>query len=99
MEYNDFLPGAVAMEEHGFDVPFASEFMTVGPAGMPDDVVELLTETAETVGSSQEWLDWLENQALLPDVLTGDDLTDFLGTMEEANQRALDLLESRDDDQ
>lgn len=97
-EYNENLSGAVSMAEHGFDVPFASEFMTVGPSGMPDDVVEELTETAETVGASQEWLDWVDNQALVPDVLTGDDLQEFLSSMESANERALELLESRDED-
>src|SRR5699024_5099796 len=34
------LAEAVAMEEAGYDVPFASEFMTVAPQGLPDDVLQ-----------------------------------------------------------
>lgn len=96
-EFNDVVGGATSMEEAGFDVPFASEFMTIAPAGLPDDVYETLVKAAESVGQSEEWLDWLENQALVPDVLVGDELDQFLADMEEANARALQLLEERDD--
>ncbi|MGO1181440.1 MAG: Bug family tripartite tricarboxylate transporter substrate binding protein [Micrococcaceae bacterium] len=96
-EFNDVVGGAPSMEEAGFDVPFASEFMTLAPAGLPDDVYETLVTAAESVGQSEEWLDWLENQALVPDVLVGDELDQFLVDMEEANARALQLLEERDD--
>lgn len=95
-EYNRFLPGAISFEEEGYDIPFASEFMTVAPAGIPDDIREKLVGAAEKVVASEEWAEWCEKQGILPDPIVGDELDTWIKETTERSEKAIAMAEARE---
>ncbi|VXC06627.1 Bug family tripartite tricarboxylate transporter substrate binding protein [Pseudoclavibacter sp. 8L] len=95
-EYNTFLDGTPSFEELGYDVPFASQFMTIAPPGLSDETRQAITDASLAVVNSPEWIEWCESQSILPDNLNGAELDEFLDKADEASVRALELADSRE---
>lgn len=95
-QYDRFLPGSVSLESAGFDIPFASEFLTIGPAGLPAEVKEKLVTAAKEIVESPEWAKWCESQGILPDALTGDSLDAWVEKTTERSKQAIELANSRE---
>lgn len=93
--YEEFLPDAVSFEDAGIDVPFAGDYMTMAPKGLPEDVKNTLVTAAEEVAASQEWLDFCKSQAILPDALTGTEIDTWLAESRDNLERAIKLAETR----
>lgn len=95
-DYAEFLPNAVSFEEAGLDVPFAGDYMTMGPAGISDDVKSALVSASEEVVASQEWSDFCRNLAILPDNLTGDEIDTWLSESRDDLKWAIEMAQSRE---
>jgi putative tricarboxylic transport membrane protein len=95
-EYDRFLPGSVSLESAGYDIPFASEFLTIAPAGLPAEVKDKLTGAAKEIVESPEWAKWCETQGILPDALTGKELDTWVQETTERSRKAIELAKSRE---
>jgi putative tricarboxylic transport membrane protein len=93
--YEEFLPDAVSFKDAGFDVPFAGDYLTVAPAGLPEDIRTKLVTASEEVAKGEEWLKFCKNQAILPDSLTGDKIDAWLASSKDDTQKAIDSAGSR----
>lgn len=92
--YNEFLPGAVAFEEIGLDIPFSSDYITVTAPNLPDAIAEKLVEAAFAVASSDEWAAWCAEVGFLADPMMGAELDEWIATVTEASRAAIDLVEA-----
>jgi putative tricarboxylic transport membrane protein len=91
--YNEFLPGAVAFSDAGFDIPFSSDYLTIAPNGIPPAVAEKLVATAVTVAKSEEWARWCRENGYLPDPLSGPELDAWIQKSIDASREAIQLSE------
>lgn len=91
--YNPVLPGSVALNSVGYVMPFSSDYVIVGPKGMPADVEARLIEAAFKVASSQAWADWCAEKGFLSDPRQGQDLLDWIALATKASVEAIALAE------
>lgn len=93
--YEEFLPDAVSFEDAGYEVPFAGDYVTIAPKGLPDDVRTKLVSAGQEVAAGDEWLKFCKTQAILPDALAGADIDAWLSSSRTNLQKAIDLANSR----
>lgn len=91
-----FLPGAVALADAGYDVPFSSDYVTITAPGAPEDVRTRLREAAYKVASSEEWAAWCEEKGFLADPMTGDELDAWIEKITEASEKAIELVRAKE---
>jgi putative tricarboxylic transport membrane protein len=94
--YEEFLPDAVSFEGAGFDVPFAGDYVTIAPAGLPEDIRTKLVTAGKEVAAGKEWLQFCKNQAILPDSLVGGEIDAWLAASRDNLQKAIKLAGSRE---
>jgi putative tricarboxylic transport membrane protein len=92
--YTAVLPGSVALNSAGYSVPFSSDYVIVGPKGMPADVEARLIEAAYKVATSQAWADWCAEKGFLADARQGQDLLDWIALATEASVEAIALADA-----
>jgi putative tricarboxylic transport membrane protein len=92
-EYNQFLPGAVAYSDAGFDIPFSSDYLTIAPNGLPPAVAEKLVGAAVAVARSEEWATWCRENGYLADPMSGQELDAWIQKSIEASREAIRLSE------
>jgi putative tricarboxylic transport membrane protein len=92
--YTAVLPGSVAMNSVGYSVPFSSDYVIVGPKGMPADVEARLIEASFAVATSQAWADWCADKGFLADARQGQDLLDWIAVATEASIEAIALADA-----
>lgn len=95
-DYKEFLPEAASFEEKGFNVPFAGDYMTMGPPNLPEDVKSRLVSASAEVTASEKWSDFCRKQAVLAENLTGDEVDVWLRKSRDDLSWAIDLAESRE---
>jgi tripartite-type tricarboxylate transporter receptor subunit TctC len=82
------FPDTPTMRELGHDLVYEMQRSFVGPPDMPAEAqafyIEMLTQLSQT----QEWQDYAAKSALLADLMTGDELQDYL-LAEREKHRAL----------
>lgn len=93
--YEEFLPDAVSFEDAGYNVPFAGDYMTMGPADLPDDVKSSLVSASKEVAASKEWLEFCKKQAVLTDDLIGGEIESWLKKSRDDLTWAIELAQSR----
>jgi putative tricarboxylic transport membrane protein len=93
--YGEFLPDAVSFKDAGFDVPFAGDYLTIAPAGLPEDVRSKLVTAGKEVAAGDEWRQFCKNQAILPDSLVANELDAWLASSRENLRKAIELAGSR----
>lgn len=93
--YEEFLPDAVSFEDAGYDVPFAGDYVTIAPAGLPDDIRTKLVTAGQEVAAGEEWLKFCKTQAILPDALAGADIDDWLARSRTNLEKAIGLANAR----
>lgn len=96
-DYDELAAGAPAFEEFGYDIPFASHFMTIAPVGLDEETRTAIEEASLAVVTSDEWKEWCESQSILPSDMSGDELDAFLEKSLQASEKALELADSRED--
>ncbi len=95
-DYSDFLPDAVQFNEAGYDIPFTSDYMTMAPAGLEEDVESALRDASDTIIMSDEWSEWARGQGVLPHVATGDELDAYLEDIQANIEHGIELGNDRD---
>ena len=95
-DYSEFLPDAVHFDEAGYDIPFTSDYMTMAPAGLEEDVESSLRGASEAIVTSDEWEEWALEQGALPDVATGDELDTYLDEIQDNIERGIELGDNRE---
>jgi putative tricarboxylic transport membrane protein len=90
-DYGDVLPDATSFEDAGYDIPFSADYVTLAPAGLPEDVREKIVTSAEKIASSDEWITWAEQQGNVPSAVVGDELTKHLAAQREKIKQAIEL--------
>lgn len=94
--YEEFLPDAVSFTDAGFDVPFAGDYVTIAPAGVPEDIRNKLVSAGQEVAAGDEWIKFCKTQAILPDALVGGDIDTWLTKSRTNLEKAIELADSRD---
>lgn len=94
--YEEFLPDAVSFEEAGLNVPFAGDYMTMGPAEVPADIKDTLVSASQEVVAGDEWREFCKNQAVLPDNLTGGEIDAWLQESRDNLTWAIELAQNRE---
>lgn len=97
-DYSDHLPEAESFDEQGYNIPFVSDYMTMAPAGIPDDARDTLLEVSAEIVGSETWQEWAHNQGAIPVTTAGEDLDDYLAETLQHVERGLDLAHARLDD-
>lgn len=96
-DYSDHLPDAESFDDQGYNIPFVSDYMTMAPAGTPDEARESLLEASSDIVESDEWQQWAHNQGAIPVTTAGDDLDQYLAETMEHVERGLELAQDRFD--
>jgi putative tricarboxylic transport membrane protein len=91
--YNQFLPGAVAFTDAGFDVPFSSDYLTIAPNGIPPAVRDKLVAAAVAVAQSDEWAKWCADNGYLADPMSGQELDAWIQSSIQSSRDAIKLSE------
>lgn len=90
--YNAVLGGnVVALNSVGYNIPFSSDYVIVGPKGIPADILQKLTDAAYAVATSDAWAAWCAEKGFLADPRVGQDLEDWITAVTEASKEALAL--------
>lgn len=97
-DYSDHLPDAQSFNDQGYDIPFVSDYITMAPAGIPDDARELLLDVSADIVGSDEWRDWAYNRGAIPVDTSGDELIEYLEETSQHVERGLELAQARFDD-
>ncbi|MGJ9413700.1 Bug family tripartite tricarboxylate transporter substrate binding protein [Aeromicrobium sp. CF4.19] len=92
--YGDVLPDAVSFEEAGYDIPFSTDYVVFGPAGVSGDVRDKIVAAAEKVASGDEWVSWTEKQGDVPTAVVGDELTRYLTEQRERIKQAIETSDT-----
>ncbi|MFW5678721.1 MAG: Bug family tripartite tricarboxylate transporter substrate binding protein [Pseudomonadota bacterium] len=83
------FPDVPTMKELGHDVSYFMDRAFVAPADIPADAqafyIDLLTKLSET----QEWQDYAAKQSLFSDLVTGDELGDYILRQRDVHERIL----------
>src|SRR5699024_2076540 len=96
-DYSDHLPSAESFSSLGFEIPFVSDYITMAPAGLSDEVVTVLLDASAEIVSSDEWREWATNQGAIPVTTAGDDLQIYLEETGEHIERGIELAQARSD--
>jgi tripartite-type tricarboxylate transporter receptor subunit TctC len=70
----DVFPEAESFPEAGYDVTLPAAYYAIAPAGLPDDVLELLVESSEDALASDEFTAFAEENGYILDPITTDDI-------------------------
>lgn len=97
VDYSDEMPGVESFEEAGYDIPFTSDFMTFGPPDLPEAVESQILESVQVVVTSDEWQQWGEEQGVVTEYLTGEELDEYLAEIGDSIERGIELAEERND--
>lgn len=92
---SEIAPDAETYESLGYDIPWNADFTTYAPADLPEEVETRLVEASEKIINSDEWDEWAETQNYLSTVMTGEELNDYLASMEEHAEHSIELGENR----
>ncbi len=91
-ERMDMFPDVPTMQEQGLDLDIGVGRVLVTPAGLPDDVREVLAEALAEISTNEEMISQFENASLPYDYLDGDALheklsaqNDMISSLIEAN--------------
>ncbi|MFD7367983.1 Bug family tripartite tricarboxylate transporter substrate binding protein [Nocardiopsis alba] len=95
-DYSDFLPDAVRFDEAGYEIPFTSDYMTMAPAGLDEDVASALREASDAIVTSEEWEEWARGQGTLPHVATGEELDTYLEDIQAGIEHGIELGNDRE---
>lgn len=77
-EPHPMFEGVKTAKEQGYDLSFGAWGGVYGPAGIPDDVKEILQESIRKAASSQTFLDAITPAGILPVYKTGDEWKAFV---------------------
>lgn len=94
--YADVLPGAVSLEDAGYDIPFPSDYMTLIPAGIPEEIRAELFAAAEAVTNSEEWAAWCEEQGYLATPLAETEVKEWFDDVVTSTEEVIATLEARE---
>lgn len=94
-DYGDVLPDAQSFADAGYDIPFTADYLTIAPAGLPDDVREQLVASARSVAESDEWVAWSEKQGNIPAAIVGEELLERLEQKREDIKAAIALANAQ----
>jgi putative tricarboxylic transport membrane protein len=97
-DYSDHLPDTESFNEQGYDIPFVSDYMTMAPAGIPDETLQTLLESSAEIVESKDWQDWAHNQGAIPVGTSGDELRTYLEETSRHVERGLELAQDRFDE-
>lgn len=97
-DYSDHLPDAESFNNQGYDIPFVSDYMTMAPAGLPDEARETLLEASAEIVEGDDWQDWAHNQGAIPVGTSGEELGAYLEETSRHVERGLELAQARFDD-
>lgn len=92
-DFNYILPDAISLGEQGIDIPFSSTYVMVAPAGLEDETVQVLQESAMAVAESDEWAEWSHDMGLTPAPLSGDELVTWFDEQTDVYADAVELAE------
>lgn len=87
------LPDVPTMRELGHDLTYTMQRSFVGPANMPPEAVAFYVDLFTRLSQIDEWRKYAEDQALLTDFLTGDDLQAYFLTERDKHATLLAELE------
>lgn len=93
VDYSAHMPGAVALTDAGYDIPFTSDYTAFAPKGLPEDTRETLMQAVADVGASEEWKAWGDAQGAVPEVLVGEELARFIEESDAAVRAGIELSE------
>lgn len=94
--YNEVLGGSVvALNSIGYNIPFSSDYVIVGPKDIPADILQKLTDAAYAVATSQAWADWCAEKGFLADPRVGQDVEDWIAAVTEASKGAIALADAQ----
>lgn len=94
-DYSDHLPDTESFDEQGYNIPFVSDYMTMAPAGIPDDAHETLLDASADIVGSDEWRGWAQNQGAIPVTTSGEELEEYLAETMVHVEHGLDLAQQR----
>ena len=97
-DYSDHLPDTQSFNDQGYDIPFVSDYMTMAPAGIPDDARRVLLDVSAEIVGSEAWEEWAFNQGAIPVSTAGDELNDYLAETSKHVERGLELAQARFDE-
>lgn len=97
-DYSDHLPDTESFNDQGYDVPFVSDYMTMAPAGIPDETLNTLLEASADIVESDDWQEWASNQGAIPVGRSGEELREYLEDTSQHVERGLELAQARFDD-
>lgn len=97
-DYSAHLPQAQSFNDQGYNIPFVSDYMTMAPAGLPDDVYQILTEASTEIVGSEAWQEWAYNRGAIPVTTAGEDLEKYLAETRVHVERGLELAHARFDE-
>lgn len=97
-DYSEHLPDTQSFSDQGYDIPFVSDYITMAPAGIPDDAREILLETSADIVGSDDWKEWAFNRGAIPVDTSGDELLEYLEETSHHVERGLELAQARFDD-
>ncbi|SIO57130.1 Tripartite-type tricarboxylate transporter, receptor component TctC [Rhodovulum sp. ES.010] len=86
------FPDVPTMRELGHDLTYTMQRSFVGPADMPQEAVDFYTEMFRQVSETEEWQTYAADEALDAQLLTGDDLQEFLLQGRETHRKILDSM-------
>lgn len=95
-DYSEFLPDAVHFEEAGYDIPFTSDYMTMAPADLDEEVESTLREASDSIIHSDHWEEWALDMGALPEVATGDELDTYVEEIQTNIERGIELGNNRE---
>lgn len=92
------MPDTESFNAQGYDIPFVSDYMTMAPAGVPDDALNILLDASAEIVESDAWQDWASNQGAIPVGRSGGELGAYLEETSRHVERGLELAQARFDD-
>jgi len=87
------LPDVPTMRELGHDLVYEMQRSFVGPADMAPEAIDYYTAMFEALSQSEEWQTYMGENALMGDLLTGEDLQAYFLAEREKHRVLLDAME------
>lgn len=92
--YESILPGSVALNSDGYNVPFSSDYVVVAPKGLDPEVERILRDAAVKVAASDAWAEWCAEKGFLPTPLGDEELLDWINNTTDGIASAISLAEN-----
>lgn len=90
-ERMDMFPDVPTFKEQGLDLVMGVSRVLVAPAGLPDDVREVITSALDEISTDEEMIANFENAAIPYSYLNDDDVNDMLN---QSNEVLMPVIES-----